>query len=237
MKSYVFDLLKAIGLLPSCHLLKIQISQIIFSILYDIIGRVYHSYYVRRGPLKIDNYFVIEVIQGELFLVLQMYLFWRVHKTSKFYNKLMKLKQIQIDTKFEKRILTFIFLIISSKIGKFLITIRLFPEYFIYFMKTAIPEITLIMNDVFFIVLIQSLANNLKLKKSLHSRKKSYNKQVFDIFKIEKMIMERFSKDLFVTISYNYFQSLICFYWTFIRLHFGKFKRLEGKHDDLNYIY
>lgn len=224
--SLVFsvNLLKAIGLFPSPYLLRIQIFQVIFTIFYLVVDFVIIRI-ANDIPFKFDNYFITALLQSEFCCVIQIYFFWRVHKSRKFYKKF---DNFYIDRKIEKNVKFVIFIVILTRVLKFLFTISKFPFEYLYFIKTILPEFILVMNDLFFITLIQSLTSKVKFRKTLFYRKKSFNKQTFDLFEIEKFIMKRFSKDLFISISYNYFQVLHCLYWIFIRMNFGVLT--DGEH-------
>lgn len=227
--KFTLNLIKICGLFPSRFLLQIQIFNIFFTFLYHGLDRGFYHIFVRKEPYKFDNYIVIDFIQCEIFYIIQIFLYRKVHKSKDFYEKILKMKSFKIDRRIDRKIKTLMSLILIARLLKSAITIREFPAYFLFFTKSIFPEFAIVVNDLFFVALIDTLKIQLKTRKFLISRLKSINKQVFDIYLIEKEIMDNFSKNLLLTISYNYFQLIICLYWIFIRIRFHDFKYIRGK--------
>lgn len=224
------NLLKASGLYPSPWMLRIQIFLSFFSISYRYINIIIENLYFRKKPIRLDIYFIIDLIQCEGFFLLQIYFYRSVHNSKKFYDRLENyISKMKIDRKVEKKVFLMIFIIIIVRILKYMVTFTNFPFSFSYFTQSILPEISIVMNDLFFVSLIENLSYNIKYRKSLILRRKSINKQIFNLIKIEKQIMKRFHKVLLITIFYNYLMLIVCLYWMFIRITFFKFRFFYGK--------
>jgi hypothetical protein len=180
---------------------------------------------------KFNIYTIIDVIQVELFFVLQLLFTIRTFKKRKLTKEIFDDMNLNVafksKSKGEKIFFLNLAIIIIVRALKIVGTGS--KDGMIYMTKVMFTELIFASSDFLFKFHISCLTANLnKIKVKLKSAKsrKQFNEVNVDILKnflTKKKIEKRFSVELFITILYNYIQMIFSFYWIFMRV---KFKRL-----------
>lgn len=215
--------LKTLGLYPSRFLLRIQVIHVVFGITALVYTNFSYYFIKHPGSFKFDIYFVVDIIQGEVFIILQIFFYYRIHKLSslKFYESIFKYFRWRLNEKSQKRLHLRIMIITMSRITRMILY---FPDSQIYTLATASCEIVLSTSDFIVVLLFENLIDKQKviqyqILNDVNGRI-GLSEKITEMLKIENFILRRFSLEIFITIAYNYFQIIVCLYWTFIRIKF-----------------
>lgn len=222
--------LKMIGIYPSPYLLRIQIIQV--SIGICALGYNNYLYYsTHLSAFKITIFFIADVVQEEAIIMIQIYFYYRIHQLSskKFYKEVFKYFKWRLNENSQKRLKIQMGFIVLTRIARFTLY---FPNYFLYTFAVASAELVLSTSDFIIVLILENLIENqnlLKLQMSNGVNLKNFDKKIYQMIRIERKIIKRFSHELFITISYNYFMLIVCLYWSFIRITRGKLSNRHGK--------
>lgn len=112
----------------------------------------------------------------------------------------------------------------------------------IYALSMMIPELIYSSNDLYFAMMVKTLASrikflnqNIKLLNNLDENQVVKIKKVsMKFFAHSKIILAKFSLCLFITISYHVVLTIINLYWLFIRVSFGRLNQLQG---DIEFLF
>lgn len=216
------SLLKILGFYPSRHILKIQAYHVIQGLIILISNEV--KFFLKRmrnnKPTIFDIYIIIDRFHKELFIAIQIYFFYRIYRysTQRFYENLSKYFIWRFDSKSQKRLHQRLIIIICVRFIKFVLY---FKRAMLNSLITLSAEISLATSDFIFCLFIENLYKRLEILKyqvvnKINPRK--FHKKLINHVEIERKIFKRFSVELFITITYNYFQLIDCSYWIFVRI-------------------
>lgn len=82
-------------------------------------------------------------------------------------------------------------------------------------------ELTFSCNDLLFATYVNNLAYKLKHDSNF--------KETMVTLNIKRSLMQRYSCEIFCTVSYNFGIMILNFYWVFMRISFGKLNKLKGE--------
>lgn len=189
------------------------------------------SFYFAGKLKRFTIYTMIDVIQVELFYVLQVIF------TIRAFRKRQKIKKtfdyLSMKNRTERKFLIYFFILLVVRILKFSLTETI--ASFIYMTKMMFAEMTVASSDFLFQFYVSMLIVNLKKIKEKLVKAKTKQKideikqEVSQHFILKRKIEKHFSFELFLSIIYNYVQLVICLYWTFMRVKFKRLSRLNGK--------
>jgi len=104
----------------------------------------------------------------------------------------------------------------------------------IFYFQTTFAELIYSSNDLMFVYYVELMIEYLdfinhkvKLMKTQNDLK-IIKQEIFEIFKLKRKILDRYSIDIFITISYNFILSIISFYWVVMRLIFNHLKKFHS---------
>lgn len=223
-------LLKIIGLYPSRYSLIVQITLVSIGIFSTIMHK-YIFYSNNQSALKMNIFFVVDIFQNEMFILLQIYIYYCVYKkrSDGFFEKLFKYFKWRILEKSQKRLKLYISIIVGTRFIRFILY---FPSASFVVLAVASAEIVLSMSDLLFVVLLENLIERQKiLQHRVLKRIKVENidTKIFEMIRMERKILKRFSYELYVTILYNYFQMIVCLYWFFMRISHRRLRSGSGQ--------
>lgn len=227
-------LLKFLGFYPSNFIVKSQILHVLFGVITCIAYNIYHYGIISPNSAKFDIYFIVELISKEMLILIQIFIFIRNYylNSHQFFEILSEYFKYKLSEKSQKRLQTVMSIIIFCIALKLMMKFTgSFPRGIFFILSTTTAELTLFMSDFLFILLLENLLE--KLKKLRREIEYGNNLQIIDKkllrhLEVERIVFSRFSQELFITISFNYFKLIVCLYWIFIRIRFKRFTKMEG---------
>lgn len=161
-------------------------------------------------PFIIQNFFVIKA--------------FLMRNRQKYLSEKLRPNFTQIIGKCEKNFLYRVFFISFVRTVKFLWS----PEEHsaIFNSHTAFPELIYSSNDLMFVYYVDLLIEYLDFincKAQMVRTQKDMviiKRRICEIFYLKRKILERYSIDIFITVTYNFILTIISFYWVIMRLIF-----------------
>lgn len=197
---------------------------------------IYYS--TNPSAFKITIFFIADVVQEEVIIIIQIYFYYRIYQLSsrKFYSETFKYFKWRLNESSQKRLKIRMGFIVLTRIVRFALY---FPNYFLYTYVVASAELVLSTSDFIIVLILENLIEKQKLLKFQisHAHRvnvKNFDKKIYQMIRMERKIIKRFSHELLITISYNYFMLIVCLYWSFVRITRGK---LRNRHGKLNLIH
>jgi hypothetical protein len=229
-----------LGFNYSCVLTKSAVLCVVIFQIFIIGFDIYFILYKRTFQFfwklkKFTIYTIIDVIQIELFLVLQLLFTIRAFKKRKLTKKIFYEKSLKMNKNTKSEKIFFLNLAIIIIVRALKIVCADTKNGKLYMTKIMFTELIFASSDFIFKFHISCLTANLnKIKVNLKSAKsqqeiKNLKLEILQNFLTKRRIEKRFSVELFITILYNYIQLIISLYWTFMRVKFKRLGRWNGK--------
>ncbi|KAL7017415.1 hypothetical protein ACKWTF_010368 [Chironomus riparius] len=216
-------------------LISIFVVQILINI-FNILAIFYVPFYKskRSWYRRHGIYSVIEIYQSifpyiiQTFLIAKSYL---MRNQQKFLSEKLKPKFTQKIGKCEKNFLIRVLVIILIRITKFIWGRS--KTSIIFNSHTTFPELIYSSNDLMFVYYVELLIEYLEYinyKIQMMRTKndmKIIKREIYEVFVLKRKILERYSMDIFITISFHFLVLIISFYWVIMRLLFNLLKRFD----------
>lgn len=222
--------LKIIGLYPSRFLHLIQLVHISIEVILSIYN--HYTDFSINNP-KFNIFFIVDIFQTEVFILLQIYIYYRVHKlkSTNFYEKIFKYFKWRLSKKSQKRFTREIWIIVITRIIRYLLYVPN-SNSFSYSFAVASAELVVSSSGLLVALFFTNLIEKQKLLKYQILNKiklNTFDKKISEMIKMEQKILKTFSHELVITIAYNYFQMLTCLYWLFIRVTHNRLRIRSGE--------
>jgi hypothetical protein len=139
---------------------------------------------------------------------------------------------IQEDGKYEQKFIFRMFLIICVRFLKYCCIANFSSG--IYYFQSTFAELIYSSNDLMFVYYVELLIEYLDYINHKVQTMRTQNDlkiikmEIFEVFKLKRKILNRYSIDIFITISYNFVLLIISFYWVVMRLIFNYLKTYQS---------
>lgn len=221
-------LLQCFGFYPSRCMRKVHLAHVTFGIIMCIAYNYVHYFVMSPNSRKFNIYLIVDVLQKEVLIFVQIFIFYQNHRIN-FFESLSRKFKIRFSkisqTKFQK---TLVFILSCFTLKLMMKFTGSFPRGLLFILSTANAELTLLISNLLFILLVENLRNNLRNLR-LKVDKNKLKKEFFCHVQLEIMIFNRFSCELFLSISLYYIKLIISLYWMFIRLTYKRFSSMQGE--------
>lgn len=197
---------------------------------------LYFSYFERIstfGKTAKDLYFIIDFIQVDYFFTLQVVIVARTFLKWSFQQRIADGVRQNLNTKSELSFIRNILVLVAVRIVKFLLVYQ--PIQYIFMAKDIFSELVLSSSDFMFQLYLTKLRRQLAEIRSITKRSKDdqtiekIQKKVRESLSLLRDLKQRYSIDLFLSVTFNFMQLIICFYFVFIRLSFNYLRSLDGE--------
>lgn len=230
-------LLQILGFYPSRYIVKVQALHVIQGLTVLIVNEVnFFTKRIRRNkPTVVDIFFLTDRLHKEILIAIQIYIFYRIYRYSnhKFYEKLSKYFKWKFDTKAQQKLHHRLILIIIVRIIK---CIFYHQRAILNALIALSAEVTLATSDFIVVFFVENLNKKLYLIKyqivnKIHPQK--IHQKLIDHIKIERKFFDRFSVELFISITFNYIQLIHCLYWIFVRITHNRLREPVGEYEEM----
>lgn len=206
----------------------------VFLLIYGFYMLIYLNlaFYVENMK-HVTIYTIMNIFQVEVFYVLQVIYMLRALTRKKLTKEILdSIFLMNINRKkIERKFIANFAIIVLVRILKILSSFSSF-----YMIKMMFAEITMATSDFVFEFYTSALIENckeIKEKLKLAKDKKRIDeirRKILQNFHLKRKINKRLSVELFMSITYNYFQVIVSFYWFFMRIKFDRLNNLHGEH-------
>jgi len=201
-----------------------------YLIFYYPIFLVPKSWYWGNGIYSVtQTYQSIFPLLIQNFLIIKAYV---MRNQQKFIALKLRPKFTQKDGKCERKFIYRIFLIILARVLKCCFSINWNSG--IFYFQTTFAELIYSSNDLMFVYYVELMIEYLDFINHKVEMMRTQNdlkiikQEIFEVFKLKRMIIDRYSIDIFITILYNFILAIISFYWVVMRLIFNHLKMFHS---------
>lgn len=214
----------------------------VFIVIFQVLALAhgfYFSFYQKFSSwhdFPKDIYFVIDTFQLEYIYLLEILFVVRALTKQKIQRRIYKSINFELtlkDDSSERNTFLCFLLLVSPRLMK--LSVAGNSGYFEYMIKPTFSELTMASSDLMFIFYISKLTAHLRHIRAIVERKShsgsfsvEYRKLLANLA-VKHEINQRYSLELFLTISYNFLHLIICLYYVFMRIRFNQLKRVSGE--------
>lgn len=219
-------------LAPIKVIIIFQVLAVGYGFYISIYWKISHS-----KELTKDFYYILDTIQIEVVYVISLIFvlraFWKRSLQGNILSKMERITNcLKNSRESERTFLSFVLLLISSRTLKFLLGRTIVAT--IYTSKSMFSELIFASSDFMFAFYVMQLRKCLRslidvIQNNNCMITKDLREKLLYLFSIKKDIQSRYAFELFLSISYNFVQLIMSFYWFSMRVKFNRLSTSNGK--------